>query len=209
MLANSSILPTTCAAPRAGLFPCRPWVGFLCRPLHHTQTSATALHSMMISERAHCGRSLDRQGDEQPIGLRRERGPVLRRTLHRGPRRLRRRCRGSVARRTRRARRKQRRLGPGLHHGGENDRVVGCTSADDWRETGQIGARLRRQRPAGCEMVFPARGTGIVGREESGNAVAVVQLAQIGGAGDDVVVRVIRIARRDGSADARRPTSRA
>ena len=88
-------------------------------------------------------------------------------------------------------------------------RVVGCTSADDRRETGQIGARLRRQRPAGCEMVFPARGTGIVGREEAGNAVAVVQLAQIGRAGDDVVVRVIRIAAETVALTASQPTSRA
>src|SRR5579872_2501218 len=43
-------------------------------------------------------------------------------------------------------------------------------------------------------MVFPAPGTGIVGREETGNAVAVVQLSQIGRTGDDVVVRVVRIA---------------
>ena len=42
-------------------------------------------------------------------------------------------------------------------------------------------------------MVFPARGTGIVGREETGNAVAVVQLTQISRAGDDVVVRVVWI----------------
>ena len=42
-------------------------------------------------------------------------------------------------------------------------------------------------------MIFPARGTGIVGREETGNAVAVVQLSQVGRTSDDVVVRVIWI----------------
>jgi hypothetical protein len=38
-----------------------------------------------------------------------------------------------------------------------------------------------------------ARGTCAVGREEAGSAIAVVQFAKIGHAGDDVVVRVVGI----------------
>ena len=40
-------------------------------------------------------------------------------------------------------------------------------------------------------MLFVARRTGIVGSEEAGGTVPIEQLAQIGGAGEDVVVRII------------------
>ena len=71
--------------------------------------------------------------------------------------------------------------------------------ADNWSEAGKVRLRLHRQRPAGCEVIYPTRWTGVVGREEDGNAIAVVQLAQIGRAGDDVVVRVVKDRRPRGA----------
>ena len=54
------------------------------------------------------------------------------------------------------------------------------------------------------EVIFPARWTCVVDREEPGNAISVVQLAQIGRAGDDVVLRVVWIgAETTGLAQAR------
>lgn len=42
-------------------------------------------------------------------------------------------------------------------------------------------------------MIFPARWTGVVGRKEAGNPIAVVQFAQIAGTGNDVVMDVVGI----------------
>jgi hypothetical protein len=43
-------------------------------------------------------------------------------------------------------------------------------------------------------MGLPTRRACVVGREEAGDAIAVVQLSQVGCTGDDVVVRVVGIA---------------
>ncbi len=66
-------------------------------------------------------------------------------------------------------------------------------AADQRSEGGHVSPRLGRQRPTGREMIFVTRRTGIVGGKKTGSAVAVVQLAQIGRTGQNVVVRVIRI----------------
>jgi hypothetical protein len=68
-------------------------------------------------------------------------------------------------------------------------------SADERRERGDIGARFGRQRTARRAVLVIAAGTGIVGREHRGDiAVAVPHLAQIGGACEDVVARIVGIA---------------
>jgi hypothetical protein len=59
------------------------------------------------------------------------------------------------------------------------------------RRDGDIGAGFGRQGRPSASLV--AAGTGIVGREEAGRAVAVVHLAQIGRAREDVVARVVGI----------------
>ena len=72
---------------------------------------------------------------------------------------------------------------------------------------GNVDLRLHRQRPAGREVIFPARWTGVVGREEAGNAAAVVRLTQIGGAGDDVVGARRKDRPRDDNAGVSSPIS--
>ena len=60
-------------------------------------------------------------------------------------------------------------------------------------ERGDIGAGFGRQRAA-REILVVAPGSRIVGREKARRAVAIVHLAQIGRAGQDVVARIVGIA---------------
>ena len=67
------------------------------------------------------------------------------------------------------------------------------TAVDHRRERRDIGPRLIRQRPTGRQMAFVASRSRIVGSEEARRAKPVMELSHVGGAGQDVVARIIGI----------------
>src|ERR1700682_994202 len=85
----------------------------------------------------------------------------------------------------------QRGFGPGTGNCRDNHRAVDRASTDQWPQDGGVSPRLGGQRSASREMIVIAHWTGIVGGKETGCAVTVVQLPQIGSAGQDVVVRIV------------------
>ena len=185
--------PTTCARPRSALLSCRSvgWVPGL--PPCDPQTCAKALHSMMACKRGHgCDVRCD-MGTNSPF----ERGERCVESavvvtgdgwsigaLEDG-------CDGCALLSGRMGN-----SGASVHarrHSGDRHRVIERADADRRTDIGDVGARLRRKRPAGRQMILIARWTGIVGGQKSGCTIAVVQLAQICSTGQDVVVRIIGI----------------
>ena len=71
--------------------------------------------------------------------------------------------------------------------------VVGLSVADHWREHCDIDLRLRRQRPAGRQMLVVAGRACVVSGEEPWRAVAIKHLPKIGGASENVVVRIVSV----------------
>src|SRR5690606_31458092 len=58
----------------------------------------------------------------------------------------------------------------------------------------EVSTRLARQRPPVSQMLLVSARPGVVGGEQAGEAEALVQSAEIGGPGQNVVERVVRIA---------------
>ena len=87
----------------------------------------------------------------------------------------------------------QRGFGPGTGDSRDNHRAVDRAFTDQWPEDSHVSPRLGGQRSACREMILIAHWTGIVGGKETGCAVTVVQLPQIGSAGQDVVVRIVGV----------------
>jgi hypothetical protein len=145
-----------------------PSVGRVHAPtLRHTQSSSIALEGTI----AHCNRPRSESATNSPsdCGTR----SITGRTSHaatvarlQGHRRS---ATRSNARQTGTPRSR-------TDDGGQRNRIVGGIAADNWSEAGKLRLRLQRERPAGREVIFPARCTCVVGREEAWSAVAVVRL---------------------------------
>ena len=71
---------------------------------------------------------------------------------------------------------------------------VALLHANHWRELRDVVLGLAWQRPAFHEMFVVARRTRIVGGEKSGRAIAIEHLAEIRGAGENVVMGIAGIA---------------
>lgn len=67
----------------------------------------------------------------------------------------------------------------------------GC--ADQRRDFGDVLDSLRRQRKPRCKIAFVSRGSGMVSREKAVFPEAIEHLAELGGAGQDVVARQVGI----------------
>ena len=72
-------------------------------------------------------------------------------------------------------------------------RPVGAGGGQTRADRGNVFARFVRQRAVVAQIVVQPVGAGVVGGQEAGRAVDVVHLAQIGGAGHDVFMRIERV----------------
>jgi hypothetical protein len=88
---------------------------------------------------------------------------------------------------------KQRRVQPGEEIERGALLVFSLLNANHRRELREVVLGLAWQRPAFDEMFVVARRTGIVGGEKSGRTVAIEHLAEIGDAGQNIVMGIAGI----------------